>query len=175
MSKLVTSALVLLATLYVNVSCADPLPVALDLDSLVLIGQSLSTPLASADNDLVNRGAQTIATWRQAHPDEWNKIVASGKSSYATLAALPAWSNPNDGKEFVAALIRVTSAAQVVSSGDQLLKNYMAQYDTLKKLTDAVLTIRNEVPALNQQVNSLSKAEKDAVLGATRAFGKATQ
>ena len=175
MRKLFTAALVLLVTLYVNVSCADPLPVALDLDSLILIGQSLSTPLASADSDLVNRGAQTIASWRQAHPDEWNKIVASGTSSYATLAALPAWSNPNDGKEFVAALIRVTSAAQVVSSGDQLLKNYTAQYDTLKRLTDAVLTIRNEVPALNQQVNSLSKTEKDAVLGATNAFRKATQ
>lgn len=174
-TKLICLIVLLTATLGAKAQEAPQLQMNLDLSSLSLIGEALRTPPSASDANAVATGGQLIAEWRRTHSGDWNKIVSSGSSSYDTLIGLPVWATAADGKAFVLALIRVSTLAQIISSGDQVLTNYVSEYEQLKKLTDAVSVVRNELPPLKAQVNSLSKAQSDSIVAAVNAFSEAVK
>ena len=154
---------------------ADQPPNAIDFSTLSLIGEALGTPPSPADVSNVMKGSQLISDWRKTHSEDWNKIVSSGNGSYEVIAELSVWPTPADGKAFVLALIRTTTLSGIISSGDQVLQNYVSEYDQLKKLTDAVSVIRNELPPLKIQVGSLSTTQKNSIIAAASAFSAATK
>jgi hypothetical protein len=147
----------------------------IDLASLQLIATALQGQITVADANLVAKQSVALANWRQSHADEWNQVAANSQDSYAALLKLSFWPTPDDAKSFVLALIRVMCSSQINAAGDQLLQNYVSEYNNMKSTLDAIGSIRDKLPLFKVQQDRLSAADKNSISGAADAFVKATQ